>query len=110
LTHPKSVSWDFVFAYIARILGVPLVPYSQWFKHLESSESEQAVKQNPALRLLEFYRSINTNAGLRDVLFRKVITDIAENASPALRDANALREDDVQKWLNYWKAVGVISF
>jgi hypothetical protein len=111
LAHPKSVSWEFLFGYIARTLGVPLVPYSQWLARLEASESEeQAVKHNSALRLLGFYRSIDINAGSRDASFRRLVTDLAESASPALRDTLAIGEYDIQKWLGYWKSIGVITF
>jgi len=111
LAQPKFVSWDFIFAYIAKIMGVPLVPYLEWFARLEASESEgqDVVEQNSAVRLLEFYRP-KTGASSGNVSFRKLVTSTAESAAPALRDANALGESDVQKWLDYWKTVGVISF
>jgi len=112
LAHPKLVSWDFVFGYMAKILGVPLVPYSQWLMKLEASESEQAVKQNSALRLLDYYKSVNTaiSTSPKEALLKVLATGVAESESPALRNALAIGEPDIQKWLDYWKTAGVVDF
>jgi hypothetical protein len=110
LAHPKYVSLEFVFRYITKVLDVPLVPYSQWFARLEASQSEQIAKQDSALRLLEFYRSIETDERLGNASFPRLVTDIAQSAFPALRDVPVIGDGDIQKWLDYWKGIGVIAF
>lgn len=79
---------------------------------LESAESEEALKESSALRLLNFYKSLNPTASATSQVagLPNLATDAARKESPALEGAPGLDENDVMKWLDYWKANGVISF
>lgn len=110
LTHPKPVSWNVLFDQISKVLQVPLVPYSQWVSYLESAESEEALEANPALRLLTFYKTLNPHTNSQLTGLPQLVTDAARKASPTLEDASQLDENEAIKWLNYWKAVGVVAF
>lgn len=110
VAHPKPTSWNVMFTYIAKTLNVPLAPYPQWLSRLEASESEQAVEKNSALRLLEFYKTFNTDPGLEAGGSPKLSMEEAVKISSALDTATALDEKDFQKWLDYWKNTGIISF
>lgn len=110
LTHPKSVAWNVLFSYIASKLQVDLVPYSDWLLRLEATETRVAVGQNPALRLLDFYKSVATKIDSTEAAgLPKLITDAARTASAALRNDSllAVGPEDAQKWLEYWKLVTV---
>jgi hypothetical protein len=61
LAHQKPVPWNLLFGYMAAVLGVKLVPYANWLLRLTASETETTVRQNPALRLLDFYTSVETD-------------------------------------------------
>lgn len=89
-----------------------MVPYSQWVSRLEAAESEDALKKSSALRLLDFYKSLDTSATLQvaGLPNLKLITYAARKGSPALDAAPGLDEKDASKWLAYWKAIGVLSF
>ncbi|KAF8898071.1 hypothetical protein CPB84DRAFT_1748077 [Gymnopilus junonius] len=64
LVHPKPVKWNTVMKALATSLGVPLVPYVEWFARLESSSNDadektsgrQAEHSRAALRMTHFYR------------------------------------------------------
>lgn len=115
LTHPSPVSWTIPMQEAARIMNVPLVPYAQWLAALEkqaSSPTGETLKNNPALRLLDFFRYTTR---------RRNLTTTTENfLEPELSCAKALKESptlqsiastplgaqDVAKWIGYWRSVG----
>ncbi|KAG1766333.1 hypothetical protein EV702DRAFT_1150480 [Suillus placidus] len=117
LTHPSPVSWTIPMQEAARIMNVPLVPYTQWFASLEkqaSSQTPKSLQNNPALRLLDFFR-YTTNR-------RNPTTNTENFLEPELSCAKALQESstlrsmissplgarDVAKWMGYWRSVGFI--
>ncbi|KAG2142363.1 hypothetical protein DEU56DRAFT_979550 [Suillus clintonianus] len=115
-THPSPVSWTIPMQEAARIMNVPLVPYAQWLASLEKQASSQTSKtlQNPALRLLDFFRYTTR---------RKNTTNTENFLEPELSCAKALQESstlrsmvssplgaqDVAKWMGYWRSVGFIT-
>lgn len=105
LSHPKPTAWNVLFKYIATTLNVDLVPYADWLARLQASETHKAVGQNPALRLLDFYKSVPTDTDSTEAAgLPKLVTDAARKASPALADGNLqpVGPEEAQKWLNYW--------
>ncbi|KAG1725077.1 acyl transferase domain-containing protein [Suillus paluster] len=116
LTHPSPVSWTVPMREAARIMNVPLVPYTQWLASLEKqalSQTAKASQINPALRLLDFFRY---------TIRRKNLTNTDNFLEPELSCAKALQESptlqsivssplgpqDVAKWMAYWRSVGFI--
>ena len=69
LVHPRPAPWHNVVAPIAAELGVPLVPYQEWFAALQASISSggadevELMKANPALR---FWRKVRTQCAVWD--------------------------------------------
>ncbi|KAJ7877965.1 acyl transferase domain-containing protein [Mycena olivaceomarginata] len=60
LVHPRSTTWNAVIEPLASNLGVPLVPYAEWFARLKNA-AETAPRQHrtqnmAALKLLDFFR------------------------------------------------------
>ncbi|KAF8972154.1 hypothetical protein BDZ97DRAFT_1636524, partial [Flammula alnicola] len=35
LVHPKPSNWGTIMTHLEKLLNVPLVPYEEWFAHLE---------------------------------------------------------------------------
>ena len=73
LVHPRPVPFRTLVAPIAAALAVPLVPYAAWLRALEASLAPQAadadsehevdaMRANPALRLLDFFRAQTAEA------------------------------------------------
>ncbi|TCD61564.1 putative NRPS-like protein biosynthetic cluster [Steccherinum ochraceum] len=112
LSHPRPVPWSNIISPISRALNLPVVPYAEWFAKLQKSGEglsaqmeAEALKNNPALGLLPFFSSVNTQAssgeamGLRSMETTKaqeVAVSLSENTLPRLSEA------DVLKWLAYW--------
>src|ERR1700692_391698 len=87
LTHPSPVSWTIPMQEAARIMNVPLVPYAQWLAALEkqaSSPTGETLKNNPALRLLDFFRYTTRR--------RNLATNTENFLEPELSCAKALKE------------------
>ncbi|EPQ50793.1 hypothetical protein GLOTRDRAFT_13370, partial [Gloeophyllum trabeum ATCC 11539] len=66
LASPIPVAWRTLFTPISEILGLPLVPYHTWLDSLEHSDivehrdrikTDKLLPDNPALLLLDFFRS-----------------------------------------------------
>ncbi|KAF8898051.1 hypothetical protein CPB84DRAFT_1748061 [Gymnopilus junonius] len=119
LVHPKPVKWNTVMKALATSLGVPLVPYVEWFARLESSSNDadektsgrQTEHSRAALRMTHFYRialSASSHQTESMGLLAKVVTDNALNASPSLRseDVQPLGEHDVKNGLLIGKRSG----
>ncbi|KAG2335837.1 hypothetical protein BDR05DRAFT_920591 [Suillus weaverae] len=117
LTHPSPVSWTIPMQEVARIMNVPLVPYTQWLASLEkqaSSQTGETLQNNPALRLLDFFRYTtrrrNLTTNTENFLEPELSCAKALQESPTLRSmaSNPLGAQDVAKWIGYWRSVGFI--
>lgn len=116
LVHPSPVPWTNIVAVVSEALMVPLVPYHQWLSRLEQWDSNSIShrEENPAIRLLDFYRSSAkvTHPGDAEAFgFPRLSTVRAVEAAPSLRPANLqpLGQDDILSWIKYWKKKGFLS-
>jgi len=116
LTHPSPVSWTIPMREVARLMDVPLVPYTQWLTSLEKqalSQTAKPLQSNPALRLLDFFRytTHRKNAtNTENFLEPELSCAKALQESPVLRSiiAHPLGDLDVGKWMAYWRSIGFI--
>lgn len=119
LVHPKPVPFSTIIAPIAKSLGVPTVPYADWLASLEkaledsSASAVEAARETPALRLIDFYRV----AGSREDPAKEAFTYTRLEVKEAVRasktlgnpDLPTLGSTDAERWLNYWRRVGVLQ-
>lgn len=116
LVHPSPVPWTNIVAVVSEALMVPLVPYHQWLSRLEQWDSNSIShrEENPAIRLLDFYRSsakVIHSSDAEAFGFPRLSTVRAVEAAPSLRPANLqpLGQDDILSWIKYWKKKGFLS-
>ena len=117
LVNPRPVSWHSLLEPIAKELNVPLVPYTQWLSALEnsveqgSSEEVEAMRLNPALRLLPFYKAQSTamtpDREAMGLVF--ISTDKAVQVSDSLAGMPQLDEERAKMWLAAWRKSGFLS-
>ena len=106
----------------AKKLQVPLVSYDEWLQALESKLEETGSDPNrvekafefvPALRLINFFRSIKgipTLGSEREPFgFPKLSSEKAQACSPTLRAAEQMGVADVDRWLTFWRESGFLS-
>jgi hypothetical protein len=121
LVHPRPVPWTMVVKHVSERFHVPLVPYTEWLRALENDLSDPSktevehMRENPALRLLPFYQSVGAavnvqekHAGYEAAGIPMLDVQNAKAVSPALRDLAPLELADVDRWLGYWKRVGLL--
>lgn len=113
LVNPTPSQWDDVFDHIAKKLDVPLIPYPEWLSKLrEASATVQNAQAHSALRLLEFYGSLNQGSGPEAGGLPLCNTEVTRGVCPVLngeglRDVDA---EEIQRWLDYWKSLGLMRF
>jgi thioester reductase-like protein len=118
LRNPHPIPWHQVFKAVSAQLTVSLVPYAEWLSRLAaqseslesgSSDVARGVRNNPAMLLLDFFRSIGENRGPMVPLM-----DISEamQRCTSLGSAEletAMSEEEVKKWISYWKRKGLLE-
>lgn len=108
LVHPRPVELDFVARTLAAELGLPLCPYAEWVDALETEmgDVDMAERDLPALRLLDFFRSMRARWG--DASGPTLLCEHAVASSPTLKAAVPLGAADVQSWIAYWRSIGFV--
>ena len=116
LVHPRPVSWHTVMTPIAAHFGVPLVPYEHWLTALETSvvpgsaAEIDAMKLNPALRLLPFFKvqgqSITPDREPMGLVY--LSTEKAQKVSESLSHIPELDAERAKRWLAAWKKSGFL--
>lgn len=102
--------------YIATKQGVPLVSYAHWLQALETDLRDRSrlgierLRENPALRMLDFFRVMAPIAGSQRMDSGREAMDMPRidvqhglMLSPSLRNADQLGPQDVDGWLMYWE-------
>jgi len=121
LVHPKPAPAPLIFSAFANALDVPLVSYGDWLAALESSRSEgsdaavaEAI-ENPALILLDFFRSVYRPVSVLDrdreaFGFPSAAIDRALTAAPIqLGNVPPISEENVVSWMTYWWNIGFLK-
>ncbi|RPD77018.1 acetyl-CoA synthetase-like protein [Lentinus tigrinus ALCF2SS1-7] len=115
LIHPHPPRWHDVIAPIAEQFNVPLVSYEQWISALEKSVEAgsaaeiEAMRQNPALRLLPFYKSAKQAVDGREALgLVSLSTEKATKVSKSLAQMPMLGAERAKMWVAAWKSSGFL--
>ncbi|KAG1857908.1 hypothetical protein C8R48DRAFT_834945 [Suillus tomentosus] len=96
---------------------LPLVPFSEWLEKLESNAKDLSNECIPAIKLLNFMRSIarsdiSTRAsgkmGVEVAGMASCVTAVTERVSPTMKELKSLSSADVGQWVDCW--VGVRMF
>ncbi|EJC99607.1 acetyl-CoA synthetase-like protein [Fomitiporia mediterranea MF3/22] len=121
LAHPHPVKWNEVIQWFSKSLGVVVVTYREWIEALDQSnksaqsgsvsELEVALKKNPALRLLDLFRSVIGTLGKADDPFGSptLALEHASRISSVLRNAVPINGKNVERWVIFWKKTGFLN-
>ncbi|KAK0216125.1 hypothetical protein IW262DRAFT_1277291, partial [Armillaria fumosa] len=104
IVHPKPAQWSELAQIISKELNVELVPYAQWFELLEKSALDSAALS--AMRLLSYYKRNAESLLVKDTEAFGLPKVSAEGVTGA--DFPPLDDNEVKKWLAYWRRVGMI--
>ncbi|KZP16234.1 acetyl-CoA synthetase-like protein [Athelia psychrophila] len=127
IVHPRPSSWSAIIGSIADALHasgitpvrLAVIPFAEWFEQLEQrarrGNAEEMVKI-PSTNILEFFRGM----AIADAAARKsgradseggitsCVTHKSQAASPTLAQAQAIGQEDAQRWVNYWISKGYL--
>lgn len=123
IVNPHTTSWSSVMASLSASLNLGVVPFNEWVTKLEGSihhEDPDAMKRNPALALLEFYKRLNKGfasasqgndmtMGREAGGLARLRTEKAMKASASLNDAPRITGEDVERWVAYWRSKGLLK-
>ena len=120
LVHPRPVPFRTLIAPIAAALSVPLVPYATWLRALEASLADDsdsevdAMRANPALRLLDFFRAQTSETegrvleGKEPMGVVRLATDVGERTSAELARMPPLDAKTSMAWVAAWRKSGFL--
>ncbi|KAM5346106.1 hypothetical protein ACJ41O_009111 [Fusarium nematophilum] len=111
LVNPSARDWSDIYPVIQRLLyeargeTVEVVDYTEWVEALRESaahaKTDENVEQNPALKLLEFFVSLQK---LDNKIDEPIIsTQKAERHSPTLRTCGPVTEEWMELWMRQWE-------
>jgi hypothetical protein len=108
VAHPHPISWKSIIEPLAQTLSAEIVDYRQWVAVLENQLSDGVVsavdiKRNPALRLLNFFKSIEIEEHTEPVGVPRLSVAKAVTISPTLASAEPLQPRDVEGWVEAWR-------
>ncbi|KAF9650627.1 acetyl-CoA synthetase-like protein [Thelephora ganbajun] len=113
LVNPTPSQWDDVFDHIAKKLDVPLVSYPEWLSKLKvASTTVKNAQEHSALRLLEFYGTLTQGSGSEAGGLPSCNTEVTRVVCPVLNEEGLrkLKAEEIQRWLDYWKSLGLLKF
>jgi len=116
LVHPRPVPWRRIIEYVAAIIDIPVIPYDEWLRRLEASpKTSEALHNNPALHLLDFYYASRAPKDRSDLSRREAMglslfeTRQTVVDAPTLKDLAQLDMEEVSRWIDYWKSKGALD-
>lgn len=117
LTHPHPVPWTTIMKPISQELGIPMVPLQDWISSLkqsgeglDASSAVATLDDNPALKLLDFFVPKGEKKSNDSQAFDLKMMDVtkAQTISRTLAELPPLSDDEVLKWLSYWRSIGFL--
>ncbi|KAJ6483684.1 hypothetical protein DFH09DRAFT_1211912 [Mycena vulgaris] len=111
ITHPHPVPMADILSQLSGLLDLPLVSYSVWLESLEAASSQETgASVNPAVRLLDFFRSYREVAPKQEAFFPALLSNTAAiNAARSLASLSHLSTQDVEGWTAYLRQEGYLS-
>lgn len=114
LAHPNPVHISLILRSLASTLEIPLVPYAEWIAKLEAAATDVEARNNdnPAVQLLEFFRSKGdiVNVDDEEAMFgTSLATTRATALASTLQSLPQLRSEDAGQWVAYWRKIGFLG-
>ena len=101
LVNPTPTTWKLLLEPIHTFYAVQVVEMKHWIEELEriSSPSDEDLANKPALKLLDFYRSLVEGEGALSV---PLSLEQARAASRTMRSLTPITPDLMMNWLKQW--------
>lgn len=119
IVSPRTAKWDDVMQAAISILGNgecgKLVPYAAWVDAIRDAGQKTSLEKFPTWKLSGFYEAVVPIASAklgpdREAMGpKRLLTDESTKRSQTLSQCEAIKTDDVKKWLRYWSTVGFLK-
>lgn len=104
VTNPRTTSWSSLVPVVNSHFHdkLQVVPWGQWLDTLRQASQDMtsaAARNNPGLKLLDFFESLENDAGslAPPLAMTRTLT-----SSPTLRDLQAVDDQWMELWLKQW--------
>lgn len=102
LTNPQRTSWEALVPAVQDAYPVKPVEFGEWVADLESIQSPSSadIAEKPALKLLSFYRGLQSEGSAMSV-----VLDVkrAKEASATMRSMGPVSPSLMRNWLRQWR-------
>ncbi|KAJ7648272.1 putative aminoadipate reductase [Mycena polygramma] len=101
LVNPCPVPWDRIMSALASEAQLPLIPLPDWVQQVQvrsSAATAEDVEKIPAIKLLEFFKTVVAGAGSIEFSTSK-----AQAMSEGMKSLKPLTEEDARQWMKYWR-------
>ncbi|KAH8703509.1 NRPS-like enzyme [Talaromyces proteolyticus] len=99
LINPSNTEWETLLPAMQKYYSVEPISLADWVKELEvySNPMKADIEDKPSLKILDFYRNLNTSHGGYIAETTK-----AEAASETMRNLQPINKDLMDNWLKQW--------
>lgn len=116
LVHARPLPWSIIIQAFSHELHLPIVPYHEWLATLQrkaqtSDKGEtdiEAMRANPALRLLEFFGHSDLRPGREAIGLARLEVKKAVEVSPTLEGVQQVGAENVKMWVQAWRSTGFL--
>jgi hypothetical protein len=120
VAHPVPTTWNTIISELAHLIKkdenhAEEIPLRNWIERLrELMEYPESIRRTPAIKLLDFYEAglaaMNGQVEFIEAMgIPRLDTGRTASRSNALKSVPSLSNDDVAKWLAYWKAHSILG-
>ncbi|KAL8949996.1 MAG: hypothetical protein Q9222_003939 [Ikaeria aurantiellina] len=103
IVNPHLTPWTTMLDTFKEHFGadIKIIPLSEWVESLAKMDSTdpKVIEQCPALKILDFFRALDTQQKLGQVRYS---TEKAQSASPTMASLPPIGPDAMKTWLKQW--------
>lgn len=105
IENPVRQSWSDILHLVGQVLSIKtFIPFEEWLDQVAKADCPD--EENPSKQLLEFFQHDFIRMACGEVIMG---TDETRKASRTMSMMDALEDDDVLKYIKYWKRIGFLS-
>ncbi|KAG1746898.1 hypothetical protein EDB19DRAFT_1905722 [Suillus lakei] len=117
LMHTQPISFADILQVAQEMLHLPVVSQGEWLRRLESyaanNTSPESRRRAPAVRMLPFFRqhmaSEKQDGPYEAIGMPRVATERLKNEALCMVSPPPLSEEDVRRWIRYWRDTGFLA-
>ncbi|KAF7798255.1 hypothetical protein EIP86_009472 [Pleurotus ostreatoroseus] len=107
LLHPRPIDWRIIVDALAEELqtSLPLISLDDWLSKISAladNATPEEMKKIPAIKLLNFFRSLSVGRGTRPVFDTQKLQEVSE----VMKTLDSIGPNHARMWAKYWRSQG----